>query len=49
MHQRFQPIHFYANGQVSSSQNSSDRMSNVRMFRVFGAIKMERGVFTSMT
>lgn len=49
MHQRFQPIHLNVNGQVSSPQDSSHRMGNVRTFRVFGAIKMERGVFTSMT
>ncbi|EDR00407.1 uncharacterized protein LACBIDRAFT_334168 [Laccaria bicolor S238N-H82] len=49
MHQRFQHIHLDANGQVSDLQTSSDGMGNVRTFRVFGAIKMESVVFTSMT
>ncbi|EDR00402.1 uncharacterized protein LACBIDRAFT_314323 [Laccaria bicolor S238N-H82] len=49
MHQRFLPIYLDANGQVSDLQDSIDRMGNVRTFRVFGAIKMESVVFTSMT
>lgn len=52
IHQRFQPTtHLDANGQVSDSQNSdsSGEMGSVRTFRVFGAIKMERVVFTSIT
>jgi len=49
MHQRFQPIRLDADGQVLNAQDSSDGMGNVRTFRVFGAIKMERVVFTSIT